>query len=110
MIYPKFIKAGSLIGVPAPSAGADNQQRVNKMNKAKETLENLGYKLMLSNNLFTGLRGRSSDARKRAKEVNQMFERKDIDFILCAAGGEFLLETLPYIDFELIKYLIIEKL
>ena len=28
---------------------------------------------------------------------------KDIDFIICAAGGEFLVECLPYVDFDIIK-------
>lgn len=30
-----------------------------------------------------------------------MFSNKDINMIFCAAGGEFLVEILPYIDFEL---------
>ncbi len=32
-----------------------------------------------------------------------MFERDDIDCILCASGGEFLVEILPYVNFDLLK-------
>jgi len=103
MIYPKFINENGCIGIPAPSAGADTIQRLNKMNKAKENLEKLGYKLVLSGNLCNNYKGRSADAIKRAQEINNMFKNKDISFLLCAAGGEFLVEMLPYVDFELIN-------
>lgn len=103
MIYPKFIKENNCIGVPAPSAGADCQERINKSLNAKDTLENLGYKLILSKNLLKCEKGRSAPAKERAKEINDMFSNKEIDMILCAAGGEFLVEILPYIDFDIIK-------
>lgn len=103
MIYPKFIKENNCIGVPAPSAGADCQERINKSLNAKDTLENLGYKLILSKNLLNCEKGRSASTQERAKEINDMFSNKEIDMILCAAGGEFLVEILPYIDFDIIK-------
>lgn len=103
MIYPSFIKENDCIGVPAPSAGADCKERINKSLNSKKTLEKLGYKLILSENLLKSEKGRSATARERAKEINDMFSNKDIKMIFCAAGGEFLVEILPYIDFDLIK-------
>lgn len=103
MIYPKFIKENNCIGVPAPSAGADCQERINKYLNAKKTLEDLNYKLVLSKNLLNCEKGRSTSAQERAKEINAMFSNKEIDMLLCAAGGEFLVEILPYIDFDIIK-------
>lgn len=100
MTYPDFVKKNSFIGVPAPSAGAGSHQKKNKIMNAKRTLEQLGYKLVLSNNLFKSERGRSAPAEERAKEINDMFENKDIDILLCASGGDFLVEILPYIDFD----------
>lgn len=102
MIYPKFIKENNTIGVPTPSAGAYNQKKKNKFLNAKNNLENLGYKLILSDNLFNCKMGRSASTKERAKEINDMFENKDIDLILCATGGDFLMEILPYINFELL--------
>ena len=103
MIYPKFLNNNGCIGVPAPSAGADTIQRINKMNKAKENFENMGYKLILSENLCNSEKGRSASGKVRAKELNDMFENKNIDFILCSAGGEFGVEMLPFVNFDLIK-------
>ena len=103
MIYPEFIKEKGTIGVPAPSAGADTVQRKNKMQNARKPFEDLGYKLELSKNLLKCENGRSSTAEERANEINEMFRRKDIDLILCASGGDFLMEMLPYVEFELLK-------
>ncbi len=103
MKYPKFIKENDCIGVPAPSSGAYSLEKQNKFHNAKKNLESLGYQLKLSDNILKSTRGRSADAQTRAKEINDMFISKDIDLILCATGGEFLVEILPYINFELLK-------
>lgn len=100
MIYPDFLKQGDLIGVPAPSdAGSDEAKKARFIN-AKKKIESLGYKVRLSKNINNSIKGRSSSAVKRAEEINEMFEDKDIRFISCASGGEFLVEILPYIDFN----------
>ena len=103
MIYPKFIKPNDCIGVPAPSAGAYSIQKINRTNRAKEVFQELGYRTVLSKNILKCSRGRSSSAKERAQELSDMFQNKDIDFIICAAGGEFLMEILPYVNFELLK-------
>lgn len=103
MIYPKFIKENDCIGVPAPSAGAHKMEKQNKFNNAKKRLESLNYKVILSNNIFKCEKGRSASNIDRAKEINEMFENTNINMILCATGGDFLVEILPYVDFEIIK-------
>lgn len=103
MIYPEFIKKGDCIGVPAPSAGADTLERKNKFENAIKRLQNLGFKLNLSENLFESVNGRSASAEERAKEVNKMVKDNETKMILCAAGGEFLVEILDYVDFNLLK-------
>ena len=52
MIYPNFLKQGSCIGVPAPSSGAYNNLYNNRYNNAKKKLEEKGYKVVLSKNIF----------------------------------------------------------
>ncbi len=99
MIYPKFIKNGDIIGVPAPSDGAYCEEYIKRYQNAKWNFENRGYKVQLSKNIFHSEKGRSSDAISRAEEMNDMFEN-NTDAIICAAGGEFLVEILPYVDFE----------
>ena len=103
MIYPKFIEYNDCIGIPAPSAGAYKKEKQNKMLNAKKNLESLNYKLILSDNLLKCEKGRSASKIDRAKEINKMFENNDIDMILCATGGDFLVEILPYINFDLLK-------
>ena len=103
MFYPAFLKENCTIGVPAPSDAAKDAKKVNKYKNAVKYFENNGYKLKLSKNLYNSVMARSSDAKTRGKELNEMFKDKNIDFILCASGGEFLVECLPYVDFDLIK-------
>ena len=103
MKYPSFLKINDLIGVPTPSGGASDELKINKYKNAKKYFEKMGYKLELSDNLYNEYRSRSSSKEKRAKEINDMFKSKNIDLVLCAAGGEFLVEILPLVNFELIK-------
>jgi len=63
-------------------------------------MEQNGYKVIQSKNIYNSKMARSADAKERAQELNSMFEDDDINFIICAAGGEFLVECLPYVDFN----------
>lgn len=103
MIYPDFLQKGSKIGVPAPSAGAYDNLKANRFKNAKLKMENMGYEIELSSNINVCEKCRSADALTRANEINRMFENSNINGIICATGGEFLVEILPYIKFDLIK-------
>lgn len=103
MIYPKFLKKGNTIGVPAPSAGGGEGKYKIKYGAAAKKLKEMGYNLVLSKNLYNCEKGRSASAKERGEEINQMFEDENIDFITAAAGGSFIVECLPYIDFEKIQ-------
>lgn len=103
MKYPKFLKEGNTIGVPAPSDGASDDLKINKYKHAIKYFENNNYKVKVSNNLYKSEKARSTSAKVRGEEINNMFKDKDIDFLICAGGGEFLVESLPYIDFNTIK-------
>jgi muramoyltetrapeptide carboxypeptidase LdcA involved in peptidoglycan recycling len=100
MIYPKFLTKDSCIGVPAPSSGAYDDLHIAKYANSKLKLEKMGYSCVLSDNINKSEMARSASAEKRAEEFNKMVEDEKINFIMCAAGGEFLVEILPYIDFE----------
>lgn len=103
MKYPQFLGKNNLIAVPAPSAGASDDLKVNKYKNADKYFKNNGYRTLLSKNIYKCEKGRSSNAKERAKEINDMFENKNVDLILCAGGGEFLVEILPYINYSIIK-------
>lgn len=99
MIYPNFVKQNDCIGIPAPSDAAYNELYIRRYKNAKKNLESRGYKVKLSKNIFCSEKGRSASTKTRAEELNNMFENST-NAIICAAGGEFLVEILPYIDFD----------
>lgn len=103
MKYPNFIQKGDTIGIPAPSSGIDKKEKQQKFLNAKKRLENYDYNIVLSENIFKNKKGRSALAKKRAEEIIEMFKNDEINMLLCAAGGDFLIEILPFIDFEEIK-------
>lgn len=100
MKYPKFINKGDVIGIIAPSAGAYSDQKKNKFKNAKKNLEEKGFKVKTSNYLYNDEKGRSTTKFNRAKEINDISKNNNIDFVLSATGGDFCIETLPYINFE----------
>ena len=103
MIYPKFIDNNSCMGVVCPSGASGKETKANKFKNAIKRFESLGYKLKISEYLFNDERGRSSSIKNRSDEFNNYLKDKDVDLIMCATGGDFACEILPYINFELIK-------
>ena len=39
----------------------------------------------------------------RGQEFNELFADEDIDMVFCAAGGDYAVEMLPFIDWDLVK-------
>ena len=102
MIIPEKLKIGDTIGVVAPSSPIINE-KVEEVNKAKEIIENLGFKVKFSKNLFSNTLGYSATAKEKAEDINEMFADKEVKMIWCAKGGENSNSTFEYLDYELIK-------
>lgn len=103
MIYPKFLNVGGTIGVTAPSSGSEDEIDIFQIENATRKLEKLGINVIETPNCRKSDGVRSSDAKIRAKELESLFLNDDVGSIVCLSGGEFLVEMLPYIDFEVIK-------
>lgn len=103
MIYPKFIKPGDLIGVPAPSDGITEVGKLKRLDYAIKNIENKGYKVIETKSVRESVKGRSTSSENQAKELESLYLNNDVKTIICAAGGDFLIEILPYIDFAIIK-------
>ena len=101
--YPEFIKKGDLIGICAPSDGNSEELDFVRLDNGKKNLEELGYKLIETDHVRNSNRGRSADAKTRASEVMELISNDDVKLIVSASGGDYLLETLPYIDFKKIS-------
>lgn len=96
MIYPDFLVPGDTVGITAPSAGI-----------SAEGLE--GYLLSLRNLSARGFRVKetasvrregvvSAPGPVRAEELRQLCEDPEVKLILCASGGDFLIDMLPFAD------------
>lgn len=103
MIYPKFLEKGSFIGVTAPSDGNKKEMDLVRLDNGKDQLKRRGYTVIETENVRNSEKGRSSDARTRADELENLFENEKIQWIISAKGGDFLAEMLSYVDFDLIK-------
>ena len=100
MIYPKFLSRGDTIGITAPSAGVGN--KIDSFEMSLASLKEAGYKTKETKNVrkdgFV-----SADAKTRAEELMSLFADDETSYMVMAAGGDFLMEMLPYVNFQIIK-------
>lgn len=105
MNYPENLKIGDTIGICAPSGGISEEDGIKKLELAKKQLQEMGYKIIETESVRKEERGRSASGEQRAKEFMELLENDDVKLILFAEGGDFLVEMIPYLDFEKIKTL-----
>lgn len=103
MQYPTFLKPGDTIGVTATSAGNGDELHIRKVESAISEFRKRGYFIKETPNVRTDNRGRSSSKTKRAEEFMSLMQNPEVKAIITARGGEFLLEILPFLDFETIQ-------
>ena len=102
MIIPEKLKIGDTIGVVAPSNPIIDEN-IEEIQKSKEIVEKLGFKVKFSKNLFLNTNKYSATAKEKAEDINDMFRDKEVKMIWCAKGGENSNSTFEYLDYELIK-------
>lgn len=102
MIYPKFIDKNSTIGVTAPSDGCNNKNEILKMNNAISNIKKRNFNVRITDNCMTSTLGRSTNAINRARELENLFLDNDVDAIICLSGGDFLMEMLPVLRYDII--------
>ncbi len=100
MIYPSFLKEKSIIGITAPSDGITNEVKIKRLDSAIEKFQELGYQIVETNNVRNSIKGKSSESREQARQLEELFLKEDVDAIFCVAGGDFLLEMLSFFDFS----------
>ena len=103
MQYPEFLKPGDTIGVTATSDGNQDEVRYSRLHQAICNFNQRGYQIVETPNVRTSYKGRSSDKKQRAKEFMELIQKPEINAIITARGGDFLLEILPYLDFKVIQ-------
>lgn len=101
-MIPARLKIGDTIGVIAPSNPIINEN-IEEVEKAREIIEDLGFKVKYAKNLFSNTNGYSATAKEKAEDLNEMFSDEDVKMIWCARGGENSNSIFEYIDYENIK-------
>ena len=103
MRYPKFLTNSSTIGITAPSDGKKDKLDLIRLDNAYLKLKSKGFNIIETSNVRESVLGRSAKAEVRAKNLEKLFLDDNVDIIISAAGGDFLVEILPHINFSIIK-------
>lgn len=103
MIYPVFIKKGVTIGITAPSDGNKKETDFIRLDSGKKQLIAKGYELLETAHVRSSYKGRSTDGKIRAEEFMELIKNEKVMWIISAKGGDYLMEMLPYLDFNVIR-------
>lgn len=95
MKYPKFLSKGSTIGITAISAGVGNWLEAFK--SSIWNIEKSGFKTVETDSVRVN-HYVSNTGSVRAKELDEIILNDDVDMIMCAAGGDFALEMLSFVN------------
>ena len=103
MIYPEFLKEKYTIGVTAPSDGITDEVKLKRLDNAIKNFNSRSFNIKETPNVRCSVKGRSSTSNKRAEELESLYKDKDVKTIITSGGGDFLLEMLSELDFNIIK-------
>ena len=99
-----YLKKGDTIAVMATSDGVTNPLDIIRFNNGKKKLEDLGYKVEFSKNVFEAdEKGRSCSGKLRGEIFNEIIRNPQNKVLIAAKGGNFLNEMLEYVDYEYIR-------
>jgi len=101
MIYSAFLKENDTIGITAVSAGIEGE-KIKQLDLSEANLREQGYKIIETKNVRAGGIV-SSSGEERAAQLKALFLDDSVWLVLCASGGDFLIDMLPYVDYEAIK-------
>ncbi|MCU6791434.1 LD-carboxypeptidase [Paenibacillus sp. WQ 127069] len=102
IIYPKALAKGNLIAITAPSSGVSKPLH-DVLKQAKCVLEELGYRVVEGNTIWSQHKCVSASKKVRAQELQSFLLDEHVSAIIPPWGGEFLMEILPLLDWELLK-------
>lgn len=99
VIKPPKLKKGDRIALVTPGSYISEKE----LQESIKNLDDLGFevtfskRLMLQNGYFSG------KDKERAEDLMEMFERSDVDGIMCARGGYGCARILPLLDYDIIR-------
>ena len=103
MIYPRHIKKNDTIGIVPIIGGITNELKIKRLENAKRMLKEYGFNTIETKSTRQSINGKSNEEKIISKELEELYNNKDISLIISATGGDFLVELLPYINYNTIK-------
>lgn len=94
-----MLNKGDTIGIIALSGNCEQE----KVYAAETNLENLGYKVKLSKNIFSQNRYLAGKDEEKIKELHNFYADDGIKVILCARGGYGAIRLIKDIDYNIIQ-------
>jgi len=100
MLKAKHLELGDTIGVISPASPSETRSEVPR---AREYLENLGYKVVMGKNVNKSHGFVAATEKERADDFNEMYSRDDVNAVFVTQGGYGSAQIIHLIDFELVK-------
>ncbi len=100
MLYPQFLNENDYIGICALSSGVGH--KIESFDESLQYIKSIGLNCIETRSVRNDSEP-STNAGKRALELNELVLDQNIKAIWCASGGDFQFETLPYINFDSIQ-------
>lgn len=100
--YPQPLRKGDTIGICAPSSGVEKPFTY-KLDNAKKQLNDRGYRCVETASVRNGEFLTSHAPTIRAKEFESLYFDGSVKAIIPPWGGEFLMDMLPFLDFEALE-------
>jgi len=101
-IIPPRLNYGDTIGIISPS-NAITDKLSEQLNKGKNFLEDLGFKVVFSSNAMSANWDYAAAPCEKVADIHQMFSDNSVKAIICSQGGDTANAVLPLINWEIIK-------
>lgn len=99
MKFPKKLNKGDTVGLVAPSSFISTE----RIDECVKAMENLGYKVKISDNLDAQYAGfMAGDGKVRGEWINKMFADPEVDAVFCIRGGDGSSRIMEYLDYKTI--------
>jgi len=99
---PKKLMPGDSIGIVSPSDSVNPKLFPKRISRAIKVLTSMGFKVKLGKYVYDNNSALISPE-KRALDINNMFEDKEIKAIFTTWGGLCANQILPFLDYKLIQ-------
>lgn len=100
IIKPSLLKQNDTIGILAPSGAMDDDEN---LQRAVNLFKNRGFKVKLSDNVYSKSKYLAGSDEMRLKALHSMFADDDVNAIVCLRGGYGALRLVNHINYNLIR-------